>query len=172
MKPKATDHSQGLLFQSRLSKQLNPKHELYVLSQQIDWKRLEDEFSTCFVEGCGATAKPVRLVVCMFMLQHMFGYSDEDTVKEWIENPYWQFFCGFDYLQWSKPIDPSSMSRWRKRLGPNGAEKIFQATIQAAIGHAATGQGPLAALMPSSTLSARQAPIAMGPTAVFLSRAS
>lgn len=62
-----------------------------------------------------ASAKPVRLVVGLIMLQQMNGYSDEGAVDEWVENLYWQFFCGDDYLEWKKPIDPSLLSRWRRR---------------------------------------------------------
>jgi transposase, IS5 family len=37
-----------------------------------------------------------------------------------MENPYWQYFCGFDYLQLALPIDPSSLVRWRRRIGQDG----------------------------------------------------
>ena len=133
MKPKLTDHFQGRLFQQRLAFQLNSSHELFQLSKLIDWGFFEKEFSGYFVEKIGASAKPVRLVVGILMLQQMNGYSDEGAIDEWVENPYWQFFCGYDYLEWKKPIDPSSLSRWRKRLGKDGVEKIFQSTVKAAI---------------------------------------
>ena len=133
MKPKQINHTQGRLFQQRLSFQLNPTHELIQLSKLIDWKFFEEEFSGLFKENQGASAKPVRLIVGLLMLQQMNGYSDEGAVDEWVENPYWQYFCGYDYLEWKKPIDPSSLTRWRKRLGCEGVEKILQGTIKAAI---------------------------------------
>ncbi len=49
------------------------------------------------------------------------------------ENPYWQAFCGYDYLQWELPVDDSSMTRWRKRLGEEGMKKILSCTIQTAV---------------------------------------
>jgi IS5 family transposase len=133
MKPKKTNHSQGLLFQSRLSRQLNPEHELYLIADLIDWKYFENEFSGLFSEYRGAPGKPVRLVVGLLMLQHMYGCSDEGVVLKWVENPYWQYFCGFDYLQWDNPIDPSSLCKWRKRLGKENLEKILASTIQLAV---------------------------------------
>lgn len=133
MKPKQLGHVQCRLFQQRLSSQLNPSHELYQLAKLIDWEFFEKEFSGLFVENIGAPAKPVRLVVGILMLQQMNGYSDEGAVDEWVENPYWQLFCGYNYLEWKKPIDPSSLSRWRQRLGKDGVEKILQATVKAAI---------------------------------------
>lgn len=81
----------------------------------------------------GYPPKPIRLMVGLLMLQHMEGISDEAVVAEWVENPYWQLFCGFDFLQWEMPIDPSSLTRWRKRLGVEGMEEILKATIQTAV---------------------------------------
>jgi IS5 family transposase len=50
---------------------------------------LENEFSELFEEKGGAPAKPVRLVIGLFMLQHMSNFSDEGAVEQWIESPYW-----------------------------------------------------------------------------------
>lgn len=132
MKPSKTNHDQDLMFQSRLSKQLDPSHELYILAYLIDWEYFEQEFSILFSEDKGAPAKPVRLVTGIFMLQHMSSLSDEGVVKYWEENPYWQYFCGYDYLQWKCPIHPSSLSKWRKLLGPQGMRKILEETVKLA----------------------------------------
>lgn len=113
--------------------QLKPNHELYVLAEKIDWDPLETEFSGVFSNSKGASGKPVRLVVGLLMLDHMYGLSDEDVDYTWVENPYWQFFCGYDFFQWNFPIDPSSLSRWRKRLGSQGMEIILKITVQAAL---------------------------------------
>lgn len=132
MKPKTLNFDQGRLFEKRLSELLNPKHPLYKLSLVIPWDRLEEKLLPYFAVKVGAPAKPIRLVAGLFMLQHCFDTSDKETVDNWVENPYWQFFCGYDYLQWELPIDPSSMVRWRKRLETKGAEAILEATIRAA----------------------------------------
>ncbi len=49
----------------------------------------------------------------------------------WVENPYWQVFTGETYLQTEPPIDPSSLTRWRARLGEAGLEELLAATIVA-----------------------------------------
>ena len=54
------------------------------------------------------------------------------VVNTWIENPYWQYFTGQTYLQTQSPIDPSSLTRWRKRIGEAGVETLLQLTIVAA----------------------------------------
>ncbi|TDG94792.1 hypothetical protein CCPUN_07170 [Cardinium endosymbiont of Culicoides punctatus] len=63
----------------------------------------------------------------------MYGLSDEQTIAQWIERPYWQYFCGYDYFEWKLPCNPSSLTRWRKRLGEEGLNKILSMTIQVAI---------------------------------------
>lgn len=62
----------------------------------------------------------------------MQGCSDEELMWTWIENPYMQYFCGETHFQHRLPIDPSSMTRWRKRLGARGVEKLLEQTIEAA----------------------------------------
>ena len=133
MIPKKTDHSQGRLFQSRLSQILDPTNELCQLAKDIDWESLEKSFSCYFSHTRGAAAKPVRLVAGILMLQHMSGLSDEEVVIGWVQNPYWQYFCGYDFLEWNFPLNPSSLSRWRRRLGKEGLEKILQATLRLAL---------------------------------------
>ena len=63
----------------------------------------------------------------------MYGLSDEKVIAAWVENPYWQAFTGYDFLQWGLPVHSSSLTRWRKRIGLEGLEKILQASIQTAI---------------------------------------
>jgi IS5 family transposase len=132
MKPKKLNFSEGQLFEQRLSEQLNPKNPLYKMSKAVPWEELERELSPYFDNKVGAPAKPIRLISGLLMLQHCFDVSDEDAVENWLENPYWQFFCGYDYFQWELPINPSSMTRWRKRIGIKGAEAILKATVRAA----------------------------------------
>jgi len=133
MKPSKTNHRQDLIFQQRLSDQLNPRDPLILLGGLIDWNDLEKELSDFFVEKGGAPAKPVRLITGLFMLQHMSNFSDESVVEQWIQNPYWQHFCGYDYIQWKFPVNPSSLSRWRKRIGEKGMLKILAQTLKAAL---------------------------------------
>jgi IS5 family transposase len=65
-------------------------------------------------------------------LQHTFDCSDELVVNTWVENPYWQYFTGETYLQIQSPIDPSSLTHWRKRIGEEGVETLLLVTIDAA----------------------------------------
>jgi IS5 family transposase len=50
----------------------------------------------------------------------------------WPENPYWQFFTGEVGFQTTLPCNPSSLTRWRQRLGEAGMEELLAQTIAAA----------------------------------------
>lgn len=136
-KPREIETRQDDLFRNRLSVQLNPKHPLFMLTGQINWQKLEAEFAPLYQAELGYPPLPIRLMVGLTMLQHMEGLSDEQVVLKWVENPYFQYFCGYDHFQWDFPINPSSMTRWRQRIGEKGVEKILAATIDVAktIGH-------------------------------------
>lgn len=133
MKPYQINHTQDRLFQKRLSLDLNRAHPLMQMSKLIDWNAIEKEISQRFHEGRGQPPKPIRLVVGMLMLQHTFDQSDEWVVRLWMENPYWQMFCGFDYFQTEPPLNPSSLPKWRKRIGEEGLIKILSIVVDAAL---------------------------------------
>ncbi|HSX13339.1 MAG TPA: IS5 family transposase [Chlamydiales bacterium] len=133
MKPRPIRQDQDLLFQFRLSEQLNPKHELLQLANAIEWHLLEAEFLPLFTAGAGHPPLPIRLACGLMILQHMFNLSDERVVEVWIENPYWQAFCGYDFLQWELPAHPTSLTHWRKRIEARGVEKILQLSVSVAL---------------------------------------
>jgi len=72
-------------------------------------------------------------MIGILLLQHLHNLSDEQVVRGWVENPYWQHFCGYDFLQWEFPINPSSLTRFRQRLGSVRLEKILSLTITVAV---------------------------------------
>ena len=103
------------------------------LSRLIDWERLDAEISQMFPARSGRPATRTRLIAGLMYLQHSGGFSDESVVSLWVENSYWQYFCGEVFLQTRAPIHPSSLTRWRKRLGEEGLELLLQETINAAV---------------------------------------
>jgi IS5 family transposase len=69
----------------------------------------------------------------MFALHYLkceHDLSDEGVVELWVENPYWPHFSGGQFFEHELPIDPSSMTRWRKRLGEAAGEAMLKATIE------------------------------------------
>jgi IS5 family transposase len=131
MKPQRTD-SQRSLFSFPLEKILDPDHPLVILSSKIDWSQFDDLAAECYSDE-GRPGCTTRLMIGLLYLKHAFNESDESVVERWVENPYWQFFCGFAEMQHECPINPSSLSRWRKRVGADRLEKMLEITIQVAM---------------------------------------
>lgn len=132
MKPKKSP-PQRQLFGAELSEMLNPKHPLYVLAERIDWQQFDVAIDSCYASDLGRPGVNTRLMVGLMYLKHAFDESDESVVARWVENPYWQFFCGCEYMQHKLPIDPSLMSKWRSRVGAERLEQLLEVTIQTAL---------------------------------------
>ncbi len=124
--------NQGDLFRAHLDQMLNREHPLYRLANQIDWFAFEQEFGLLYVEGIGRPGIPIRLVVGLHYLKYAYNESDESVVERFLENPYWQYFCGFEYFQQEFPLDPSSLVRWRRRVGSKGMENLLKETVETA----------------------------------------
>ena len=134
MRPEEPDPSPDAdLFRNRLEHMLDQRHELFRLSALIDWREFDTAFGELYCADNGSPAKATRLMVGLQYLKHLYGLSDEAVVKRWVENPYWQYFCGEDYFQHQLPIDPSSMTRFRQRIGEAGCEQILKLTLQAGL---------------------------------------
>ena len=132
MGPKGKHPTTGDLFRQPLLELINEKHPLVRLAELIDWSIFETRWSAFFPSKTGRPATPPRLVAGLLYLQHTFACSDEELVWAWVENPYWQHFCGETYFQHEPPIDPSSLTRWRQRVGEEGVEWLLTETIAAA----------------------------------------
>src|SRR5436305_914724 len=99
----STEVDQGDLFRSRLDQMLDRDHSLFKLADAIDWSVFDKEFSSCYCAGNGRPALPIRLMVGLHYLKYLFNVSDETVVATWVENPYWQYFCGESYFSHRLP---------------------------------------------------------------------
>ena len=105
----------------------------YRLADLLDWSVFDKEFGPLYCPDNGCPGKPTRLLVGLHYLKHGYGLSDEAVVSGWVENPYWQYFCGEVYFQHEAPLDPSSLTRFRQRIGKTGCERILQVTVAAGV---------------------------------------
>ena len=108
---------------------IDVNHPLCKLSKIINWEKLEEEFGLLYSEK-GRPGKPIRLMIGLQYLKYTYNLSDEEIVYRWIENPYWQYFTGEKVFQTELPIDPTSMTRFRKRLKKKKLLKLLEATIE------------------------------------------
>ena len=115
MRPKRTE-SKTDLFRSHLDQIINLNHPLIRLSRQIDWKAFEEKFGTFYHPHQGRPGLPVRLLAGLTYLSRTFNLSDESVVEGFVENPYWQYFCGYEYFQHRFPLDAKLYYRMCQRL--------------------------------------------------------
>ena len=134
MRPKReAEQPQRELFQIDLEQLIDLSHPLVRLGLVMDWSSFEQTLGSTYHPSHGAPGLSTRLMVALHYLKYQLDLSDEDVVAAWVENPYWQHFSGMKYFQHQVPIDPSSMKRWRQRLGAAGADQMLRATIDAGV---------------------------------------
>jgi len=121
------------MFKTRLDQIINLNHPIAKLVNEIDWSFFDDAFTKYYSDDQGRPSKTIRLMAGLHYLKHTFDESDESVVVKLIENPYWQYFCGFEYFQHNPPVHFTMLSKFRKRIGPKGIGKMLQAVIDTAI---------------------------------------
>lgn len=134
MTPKSSENERDQLElgKARLESFLNMEHPLVRMAREMDWEEFAKEFGKTFDDKNGRPGLPARLMVALTYLKHAYDLSDEATIEQFLESGYWQYFCGFEYFQHDAPCDSSSLTRWRKRLGGSGAEKLLTETLAVA----------------------------------------
>ena len=116
------------MFKTVLTSFIHPDHDLCQLARKIDWDYLEKEFSPLYGK-VGRPSVPIRTIVGLLILKQMYDLGDETVLDRYLENPYWQHFCGEVYFQYILPFDPSDFVHFRKRIKENGMMKIFEQSI-------------------------------------------
>src|SRR3712207_2275594 len=133
MRPKQPQSEpQEDLFRARLQTLVDPRHPLVRLAGLIDWGRFETEFGPLHTDAIGRPGLPTRLMVGLHPLKHLDGLSDEAACARYLDSPYAQLFCGEAHFQHAPPLDHSSMTRWRQRIGPERLEVLLAESLAAA----------------------------------------
>lgn len=140
------------LFRQELVNIINLRHPLVQLAQKIDWAACEQRFGGLYAAGVGRPGHPIRLMVGLQLLKHTSNLSDEEVVAVWVENPYWQHFCGEQYFRHDLPIDPSLMTGFRKRIGESGCEAILGLTVTAGLATRTVAKTSLAVVNVDTTV--------------------
>jgi IS5 family transposase len=133
MKPKERrDSGQADLLRSRLDAIIDMGHPLVKLAQTIDWSFLEQRFGAVYEDKPGRPPLPTRLMAGLAILKHTYDLSDEVLCERWVENPYYQFFCGEEFFQHRLVFDRSSLTRWRQRMGEEKLQALLQESLAVA----------------------------------------
>src|SRR6476646_10879519 len=121
------------LFRSRLDQIIDMDHPLAKLARTVDWGFLEGRFGEVYTEDPGHPPLPTRLMAGLAILKHTYDLSDEVLCERWVENPYYQFFCGEELFQHRLVFDRSSLTRWRQRMGEEKLAALVQESLASAI---------------------------------------
>ena len=133
MRPKERrDSGQKDLFRARLDQIVDMSHPLAKLAGEVDWKFLEERFGAAYTDKPGHPPLPTRLMAGLAILKHMHDLADEVLCDRWVENPYFQLFCGAEFFQHKLPFDRSSMTRWRQRMGEEKLVALIQESLNVA----------------------------------------
>ncbi|RWL93240.1 IS5 family transposase [Mesorhizobium sp.] len=133
MRPKERrDGGQTDLLRARLDQILNMDHALVKLAAAIDWRFLEERLGEVYDDGPGRPPLPTRLMAGLAILKSMHNLSDEGLCERWLENPYYQMFCGEEFFQHRLVFDRTSLTRWRLRMGEERLMALLQESLAAA----------------------------------------
>jgi len=134
MKPREQrETGQTDLFRARLDQIINLEHALVRLTRAIDWRFLETQFGAVYSDTAGQPPLPTRLMAGLAILKHTCDLSDEALCAHWLENPYFQYFCGEEFFCHALPFDRSSLTRWRQRMGAERLAALLQESLAVAV---------------------------------------
>src|SRR5215467_9993251 len=146
------DDRQKDLLRPALEEIIDLGHPLVRLAREIDWGFLDRRFASVCAPGPGQPGLPTRLVAGLFILKHMHNLSDEVLCARWLENPYYQFFCGELSFCHRLPFDRSSLTHWRQRLGEEQLVGLIQESLAVAHKTGALATGDLERVVVDTTV--------------------
>src|SRR5215212_6829798 len=133
MRPKERrETGQTDLFRARLDQFVDLQHPLAKLARTIDWGFLEERFGAVYRDGPGQPPLATRLMAGLAILKHLHDLYDEVLCERWIENPYFQLFCGEESFQHRLPFERSPLTRWRQRMGEARLGALLQERLAVA----------------------------------------
>jgi IS5 family transposase len=140
------------LFRSRLDQIIDMKHPLVTLGRTVDWGFLEQRFGEVYD---GDPGLPTRLMAGLSILKHTYDLSDEVLCERWVENPYYQHFCGEEFFQHRLVFDRSSLTRWRNRMGEERLAALIQESLSVAVRTKAIKPSELSRVIVDTTVQAK-----------------
>src|SRR6476659_8922963 len=111
-----------------------------------------DEPGAVYTDDPGQPPLPTRLMAGLAILKHTYDLSDDQLVARWVENPYFQYFCGEEFFQPSLPLERSSLTRWRQRMGEAKAQALLQESLAVAVKTKAMQLGELREVVVDTTV--------------------
>ena len=153
MKPRERrETGQSDLFKARLDQTIDMNHPRVRLAGRIDWGFLESKLGAVYTDGPGSPPLPTRLMAGLHILKYSEDLADERLCEAWLENPYYQYFCGEEFFQHRLPFDRSSLTRWRQRMGEERLSALLQESLAVAVKSGAVRPSELTAVVVDTTV--------------------
>jgi len=104
---------------------LDSKNRWVKLSKIIPWDRFEEKYEkTLAGTNMGCRAKKFRAALGALIIQKKLNSTDRETVEQIRENPYMQYFIGYEAYSNTRPFDASLMVTFRKRINEEMLNEI------------------------------------------------
>ena len=100
------------------------------MSKHIPWEEIEDDYHECFSGNqTGNLALPLRVALGALIIKERLGVTDRETVEQIRENPYLQYFLGFEGYSDKDPFHPTSMVNFRIRLSEKMLSEVNEKIV-------------------------------------------
>lgn len=86
---------------------LNPKSKIVQLTQRVNWQAILQQLGNYYRHNDNHYDS--RQLVAMYILCAQNEHNYALTLSLWLENPYWQFFCGMQHFQTQLPFDTETL---------------------------------------------------------------
>ena len=97
----------------------------------INWDLVEEKYSSSLAgTGMGARAIPAQVAVGSLIIKTLMKFTDEETVQSITENPYMQFFLGYEGYKSKPPFDASMLTIFRQRVSAEMVDELTKELIK------------------------------------------
>lgn len=108
---------------------LNENHELYKLSESIDWIFIEDAITGLIIQPYQGQW---RLVAGSIYLKSFYDLSTAEVIERWCACPYCRFFCSGEVMTENAdafPVLPEVLEKLSLALAGEGYDTMIQALL-------------------------------------------
>lgn len=120
-------------FKTEFESKLNSENRWVKLANLLDWDSFASIYGANLSSTMGAKGIDARVVIGALIIKHLERKDDRGTIEMITENPYMQFFLGFDHFSSTPIFDPSLFVYIRKRLGNDSFDKMNEIIISKAL---------------------------------------
>ena len=115
----------------------NPSHDLILLRHIIPWQPIIDLLVPFYNRQQGRTGHSLRILVATSIVSRLRQLSDRKVIENMQENRYMQYFCNVPDQSLMTFLDPSTLCRFRQRIGNKGAliieDQVFEHLKRASV---------------------------------------